>query len=225
MDDVDIITCVLIVIWISLFFYINYLSVNFDDFLSSNNATIIIKNIISFIWFSFLVYMFYWIIDFSFYKTKNGDNKSNIPVLQCIFCGLYAFLFIVCMNTIPSNNVISGWWFFGIGFIGVIFGFIYYFNYLKELGMAFFSDQKSEDKSWSPQQHFITVFSPILRFIINNKKDKKGDNDDNGDNGDNGDIDETTTNNNPNDIKNFDNEKLLYTLSIYANKIVDVVIK
>ena len=220
MNDEDIILYITLCAWISIYFYMNYVSVNFDSFLSSSNAIVIINNTIKFTWVSFLIYIFYWIIDFSFYKTKNEENKSDIPILQCIFCGLYAFLLIICMNTIPDNNVISGWWFFGIGFIGVIFGFIYYFKYLEELGLAFISDQTSDNNDSIPQHHFIKVFWPILRFIIN--KDDKPD--------DKPDVKQTeglipeSNSLKAKDIKNFDNEKLLYAISIYAKKFVDVVI-
>jgi len=102
--------------------------------------------------------------------------------------------------TLPDNYEISIGWFIGLGFISVIFGFIYYFKYLKELFLALIDprtktysingggdDDGSDVNFYIPQRHVNTVMEPIAPFLSDS------------------------------------DTKILFALSKYANKFMEIV--
>lgn len=161
--------------------------------------TDIILMIIKLLWAAFLIYVFVWIIVFSFYSNRYHTGFQEYT-LFFLFCLCYVPLFIICIFTLPDNYEISIGWFIGLGFISVIFGFIYYFKYLKELFLALIDprtktyningggdDDGSDVNFYVPQRHVNAIMEPIAPFLSDS------------------------------------DTKILFALSKYANKFMEIV--
>jgi len=74
------------------------------------------------------------------------------------------------MSTLPDNYEISIGWFIGLGFTSVIFGFIYYFKYLKEFFLALTNEKTvsytvTGNSNNDSKQYINTLMEPIAPFL------------------------------------------------------------
>jgi len=156
------------------------------------DTTEIIFMIIKLLWSAFLIYIFVWIIVFSFYDTKPNSTGIQKYTLFFILCLFFVPLFFICMSTLPDNYEISIGWFIGLGFTSVIFGFIYYFKYLKEFFLALTNEKTvsytvTGNSNNDSKQYINTLMEPIAPFLSDSET------------------------------------KILFALSKYANKFMEIV--